>query len=282
MNTLITGASGFLGRHLCRELLAAGHELTLLSRQSSTAAWWPDAPSSVRHLQADIGQVRAEHLAPYAAPHCVVHLAWQGLPHYHSLHHLEENLWNSYFFLKEMLKAGAKQLVVAGTCLEYGMQSGPLSESLPPHPTLAYALAKDTLRRMLYLLHREFDFSLLWLRFFYLYGPGQAPHSLLAQLDAALATGATSFRMSGGEQLRDFVPVQEAAQLAARLIAQSPIDAVVNIGSGKPQSVRRFVEQYLATQGRQLNLELGHYPYPDYEPMAFWADTTHLNALLTP
>ena len=55
---------------------------------------------------------------------------------------------------------------------------------------------------------------------------------------------------------------------------------IVNVCSGAPRSVRSLVEGWLAEAGRPLELELGHYPYPDYEPMAFWGRAERLRSFL--
>ena len=114
---------------------------------------------------------------------------------------------------------------------------------------------------------------------FYLYGPGQQPKSLLAQLDAALARGETTFDMSPGDQQRDYLPVDVMAERIARIFL-APVDGIVNCCSGKPITVRQLVEQHLAARGAQMQLRLGKFPYPKYEPFAFWGDTTRLETIL--
>ena len=79
----------------------------------------------------------------------LIHLAWGGLPNYRSLHHVETELPAQYRFLRGLVEAGLQSLVVAGTCFEYGMQSGPLDEEQPTRPETPYGFAKDTLRREL-------------------------------------------------------------------------------------------------------------------------------------
>lgn len=139
-------------------------------------------------------------------------MAWPGLPNYDSLSHYEETLPADYRFIKKMVLSGVKQVLVTGTCFEYGMQNGCLSVEMPTVPTAPYGLAKDTLRRSLEMLQKAHPFTLQWVRLFYLHGQGQNPKSLFSQLDAAIDRGDPVFRMSGGEQLRDYLPVEEAAR----------------------------------------------------------------------
>ena len=151
-----------------------------------------------------------------------IHLGWGGLPNYKSLHHFEDQLPAQFKFLKRTIAGGLRTLLVAGTCLEYGMRSGRLSEELEPQPTTPYGFAKDSLRRQLRYLQGVEPFQLVWARLFYLYGPGQAPTSLYPQIAAAATRGDEAFNMSGGEQIRDYLPVETAARLPRLPCAARP------------------------------------------------------------
>ncbi len=132
------------------------------------------------------------------------------------------------------------------------------------------------LRRQLEYLQQVQPFNLTWARLFYLYGEGQAENSLLPQLRKAVERGDTVFNMSGGEQLRDYLPVTEVAKYLVALAMTDQDHGIVNICSGKPVSVRKLVEGWIKENSWPVNLNLGYYPYPDYEPMAFWGDQKKL------
>lgn len=210
----------------------------------------------------------------------VVHLAWPGLPNYGDLSHFEDTLPTQYRFLKSLVEGGVRQLLVTGTCFEYGMQNGALREDAPTVPASPYALAKDVLRRFLESLQRTHPFTLQWARLFYIYGEGQNPGSLLAQLDRAVDNGDAVFNMSGGEQLRDYLPVKAVASRLAALLERRQVNGIVNICCGRPVSVRRLVERHLAERNARIRLNLGHYPYPEYEPLAFWGDGERFEAIM--
>ena len=186
-----------------------------------------------------------------------------------------------YQFLKQLVREGLSSLFVAGTCAEYGLQAGALSEDMDPRPGHSYALAKHTLRLQLELLQSHMPFSLTWARLFFLYGDGQYHSALFSQLREAAESGAASFPMSGGEQLRDYLPVESVAELIVSLAVARRDFGCVNLCSGEPISVRRLVEGWIVENGWSITPELGVLAYPDYEPMACWGDRTRLDRCLS-
>ncbi|KPA88663.1 nucleoside-diphosphate-sugar epimerase [Pseudomonas asplenii] len=279
LKVLVTGATGFVGRHLVAALLARGHSVRAVARNGQAAGKLPWI-DDVEFIAAD---VHAEDLDPVsltAGVDALVHLAWPGLPNYQALFHFEHNLFADYRFIKRAVEAGVPQVLVTGTCFEYGMQSGPLSEAAMPQPSNPYGLAKNTLRLFLEALRQQLPFNLQWVRLFYLYGEGQNPNSLLASLDRAIDAGAERFDMSAGEQLRDYLPIEVAAGYLARLLEQRDFSGVVNCASGQPIAVRTLVERRLRERGASIALNLGHYGYPSHEPMAFWGVAQRLQQLL--
>lgn len=279
MNILVTGASGFIGCHVVVCLLALGHRVTAVARDSSRAAaspWYGRAT----FIAADIHDASTVELLQPATFDAVMHLAWPGLPNYAALTHLEQTLPAECAFLKSLVQLGVTQLLVAGTCFEYGLQHGCIDELTIPAPVTPYAVAKNTLRAYLEALKKVHPFRLQWTRLFYMHGPGQNPGSLLAQLDAAIDRGDTVFNMSGGEQLRDYLPVEEIAAHLVALVEHPAFDGIINVCSGTPVSVRRLVEEHVARRCADIRLNLGHHPYNDYEPMAFWGNALKLRGVL--
>ncbi len=279
MKVMVTGATGFIGRHLVNKLVRRGHKVVAVARDLSRARkmdWF----EKVDFIVSDIHFPQSAEKLAVGCPDVLIHLAWPGLPHYKALFHFEVNLPASYRFIKEMVELGCRRVLVTGTCFEYGLKCGRLSEEEPANPVTPYALAKDSLRRFLTELQVDIPFSFQWVRLFYMHGSGQNPHSLLAQLDRAINNGDKVFNMSGGEQLRDYLPVENAADLLAALIESPGIDGVINCCSGKPISIRSLVEQRIKERESSISLNLGFYPYPDYEPMAFWGNITKLTGIL--
>jgi nucleoside-diphosphate-sugar epimerase len=279
MKILVTGSTGFIGSHVVPELISQGHEVTATARNSDHALMLPWF-HKVQFVTCDLHCMEQDPVTLFDVPDIIVHLAWPGLPNYKELFHFEANLSADYNFLKAMIEAGTRHILVTGTCFEYGMQNGCLSEDMKTLPSNPYGIAKDTLRKFLRALQQIHPFVMQWLRLFYVYGPGQNPGSLMAQLDRAIDAADPVFRMSGGEQLRDYLPVHEVARRIGFLVGNPKCHGIINCCSGRPVSVRNLVEQRIRERGAKLQLDLGHYPYPDYEPMAFWGSSHKLNSCM--
>jgi dTDP-6-deoxy-L-talose 4-dehydrogenase (NAD+) len=275
----VTGATGFVGRHLVSALLAKGFKVRAVSRNLEVARALPWF-ENVEFVAADIHarDLDVESLA--SGMDAIAHLAWSGLPNYQALFHFERNLPLDHAFLKLVIAAGIRQVLVTGTCFEYGLQNGPLSETIEAKPCTPYGLAKHTLRLFLEALQREHTFTLQWARLFYLHGEGQNPNSLLASLDRAIDAGDAQFNMSAGDQLRDYLVITQAAFQLASLIEHSNVDGVINCCSGQPVSVRALVEQRVGQRQSSIALNLGHYGYSTHEPMAFWGDARRISQLM--
>jgi nucleoside-diphosphate-sugar epimerase len=248
----VSGATGFLGRHVLRALASCNCiDIVALARTPPATG---TLPSCVKFVVHDIVASPNNLFALLGEPDVLIHLAWGGLPNYRSLHHFEHEMPLSYSFIKSLVQQGLQQVLVSGTCYEYGIRNGIMQEDDVPHPSNAYALAKNMLRQQLECLQAIQHFGLTWARLFYMFGDGQA----------------ASFPMSPGDQIRDYMSVTDVAEKLVTLILHHPGIGIVNVCSGQPVSVKEQVVRFMKALNFDMRLELGVFPYPDYEPMAFW------------
>ncbi|WP_300599535.1 NAD(P)-dependent oxidoreductase [Niabella sp.] len=276
---LVTGATGFIGRYVIQSLLKQEVMIIASSRSISPTGIFNHPRIQVKNF--DLHQQQKSHnlFEYFEQPDALIHLAWEGLPNYKQAFHIEKNLPAHKQFLYNLIENGLTDITVSGTCFEYGMQEGSLNESMPALPGNFYAQAKDALRQALELFRQKQHFSLKWIRLFYMYGEGQHPQSLIPQLDAALEKGALIFNMSGGEQTRDFMPVEKVAAAIVKIALQKKVEGIINVSSNTPITVKQFVLDHLRSKNKDIRLNLGFYPYPDFEPMHFWGDNSKLNSI---
>lgn len=212
-------------------------------------------------------------------PTHVILLSWPGLPNYQERYHLTHNLPASISLIDQLASSGLKRILVAGTCYEYGLQNGCLTEDQITDPINCYAIAKDSFRRALSSSFNEYDFELVWARIFYPYGNNQNPKSFFPSLKHAIETGQSEFLMSSGRQIRDFISVEDVACALLELITNNCALGIYNIGSGTPISLREFAQQYIDKSSSTLKLNCGAYPDRQDEPLCFWADVSKLKSL---
>ncbi len=277
---LVTGATGFIGPYVIQQLLQCNVEVIVSSSNEAKARnfpWFADVKYKPFNLESF--DQATDYYRFFDQPDHMIHLAWEGLPNYKQSFHTEVNLPRHRSFLQNMIEHGLSDLTVTGTCFEYGMQEGLLREDMPVHPDNPYAVAKNELRLFLEEYRQRKPFVLKWVRLFYMYGKGQHPKSLLSQLETALEKNEPVFNMSGGEQVRDFMPVEAVAANIVHIALQQRVTGIINCSSGHPVTVKQFVEEYLRKKNRSISLNLGYFPYPDYEPMRFWGDNTKLKSI---
>lgn len=278
MRVAVTGATGFVGRHVL-SVLRRRNGVEVIAASRSGLATAVSAPQ-VQHVAVDVDEPASAVFDRLGQPEVLVHLAWGGLPNYRSLHHFESQLPMQYRFLQGLLAAGLKKLVCTGTCFEYGMQSGSLHESSPIAPDNPYGYAKAALHRQLEFLQATREFGLTWARLFYMYGADQPANTLYSQVQAALQRSDSSFPMSPGDQLRDYMRIDDVAATLVTLALDAPAAGTVNVCSGIPVSVRSLVEQWIEASGKSMALKLGAFAYPTHEPRAFWGSNEKLASLL--
>ena len=277
MRILLTGSTGFLGKYVMKELADRKLEVVAAVRRIPKKG-----AGNTKYVEFDLARLNENenYFDYFGRPDLCIHLAWEGLPNFKDEFHLKINLPQHFLFLENLLRNGLKDLTVTGTCLEYGLKEGELSEEMNCSPVTAYGEAKLELYKELEVAAAQHDAALKWLRLFYMFGEGQNERSLIPQLEKALLRGDESFPMSGGEQQRDFLPVETIAEYIVQLALRPDWKGISNVCSGRPQRVIDFVIDYLKHKGKTIDLQTGLYPYPDYEPMAFWGSTARLKKLL--
>ncbi len=274
---LVTGATGFLGYHIINSLLNRDIDVIATANDSIETAksyqWYP----LVKYIPFDILSDQNITAEDFDNPDGIIHLAWYGLPNYNETYHITKNEAYSKKFLNQLIESGLRSIAVSGTCFEYGNKEGCLNESMLVEPVNQYAIAKDNIRKC---LENNSIINLTWGRFFYIYGRYQSNKSLTGQLQTAIAKGERVFNMSPGDQLRDFIEVDKAAEIFIDIFLNGKNNGVVNICSGKPVKVLDFVKAYLLKQNYDMELNAGYYPYSQFEPMHFWGSVDKMNQLI--
>lgn len=279
MKVVVTGATGFIGRYVVPCLLKADCEVLALSRSLKNAISYDDEKFSVAKYEIGSNDEIDEKLIKDAD--VLLHLAWSHVSDVNSDVHLNDNLPMQYEFIRQVIELGVKNIFVLGSCYEYGMSEGAVSEQHTTNPVTAYGVAKDRLRLKLEALSLAHPYNLTWGRLFFIYGKGQTSTSIYSQLMSALDKGENEFKMSQGEQRLDYLPVKEAAEIIVKLSMMQKNIGCVNICKGEKVILRSLVARWISERKANITLSLGAYPYREFEPIAFWGDRSYLDEMLT-
>jgi nucleoside-diphosphate-sugar epimerase len=267
--TLLTGATGFIGRPVL-EALTRRDPVDAISTGSP-----PPVPGVTWH-RVDLADAAAvTELLQRLRPEQLVHLAWY-VEHGRFWEAPENIAWveRSLQLLRAFAAAGGGRAVMLGTCAEYDWTaaSEPLREDTSPiAPASLYGMAKDSLRRLGEGFAGPAGLQLAWGRLFFLYGPREAPGRLVASIARALLAGEQA-QTGSGHQVRDFMHVEDVAAAIVALL-RSTVTGPVNIASGEPIEL---VTSVAAATGRPELLRRGALPDRPGDPLRLVADVTRL------
>ncbi|MCE9650278.1 MAG: NAD(P)-dependent oxidoreductase [Parvibaculum sp.] len=272
MRILLTGASGFIGRHALAALLAAGHEVHAVSRAHPSVegdyAW---------HGVDLLAPGQAAAIAGSVKPECVLHLAW-CVEHGRFWTDPANAAWReaTLALAGSAADAGARRFVGTGTCYEYDWPANANCDerATPVAAHTPYDTSKDECRRALDALARESGLSFAWARLFFLYGADEAPGRLVASVARAIARGEPA-ACSSGLVVRDFMDVRDAGAALAAL-ALSDVEGPVNVASGEALSIAELVTRLVALAGRPDLIRLGALPDRAGEPPRIVAEVARL------
>jgi UDP-glucuronate decarboxylase len=269
MKILVTGATGFIGSHVARQLAQEGHDVHAIVRPQTDLWRIADIEPSLHVIHGDL--VNPSFTVHSPSFDLCIHLAWYVEPGKY-LHSPLNKDWveASLRLARRLHDAGCGRFIAAGTCFEYATSDPPQRESTPTAPTTLYAQSK------LELLHAlpSIGFDFAWVRFFYQYGPQEDPRRLMPIVINSLRRGQQA-KLVPGDRIRDYLHVEDVAS-AVCAVARSKLLGAVNVGSGAPVTVRDIALKIGQLLDRADLIKVGALPYGPTEPMHLLADNTKL------
>lgn len=269
---LVTGARGFIGRHMLPILHDKGFEVHALDLEGGESI----NSNTIWHNANLLRENEIENVMQIIKPTHLLHLAWYTASGFY-WKSLENITWvqNSLSLLKSFAGCGGLRCVIAGSCAEYDWTYELLSESHTPiKPGTIYGICKDSLHRLVNGFAKETGLSYAWGRIFFLYGPYEKEDRLVPYVIKSLLKNKVA-QCSSGTQIRDYLFVHDVANAFVELI-DSPVQGAFNIGSGQGVSVKEIILKI----GEKLNksdlIEIGALQNSPDEPHVVLADTSKI------
>jgi UDP-glucose 4-epimerase len=287
LRVLVTGATGFIGSHLCLRLLDLGmevHGLDDLSRGSLKRAKILENSGMSLH-KADVRDWATVHEVLHEVkPDAVIHLAALisveesiRMPELY----MEVNAEGTRNIVRAASNVGSGRLIYASSAAVYGNPIRlPITEDHPTSPLSPYGLSKLMGERYVTseFIGRE---KPVILRIFNVYGPGQNPEyaGVITKFMERLSQGDPPIIFGDGEQTRDFIHVDDVVEAFIRSL-DTPLNetAVLNVGSGRPFKIIELARMMIRLYG--LNVEPIHVPPRPGDVRGSYADISLAKRLL--
>ena len=270
---LVTGAGGYIGRHVVLALLERGVHVKALDLRLD------GVDPRAERVAADLFSADPEIYDRLGRPDVVLHMAWRDGFKHNSPAHLDD-LPAHFHLIENLLAGGLKHLAVMGTMHEVGYWEGPIDETSPCRPASLYGISKNALRETAALLAGQHDALLQWIRAYYIVGDDKFGNSIFSKLLAAAEEGRRTFPFTSGKNKYDFISVSDLARQIAAIVCQDEVAGIVNACSGKPLSLADRVEAYIREHGLDLELEYGAFPDRPYDSPGVWGDATKIRAIM--
>ena len=271
---LVTGAGGYIGRHVVKALLDAGQEVIASDLRLD------DVDDRAQKIVTNIFEPDDGLFTKLGSPDVCLHMAWRDGFKHNSDNHMGD-LSNHYRFIKTMLEGGLKQVAVMGTMHEVGYWEGAIDENTPCHPASMYGIAKNALREATLMLAKEHNAVAQWIRAYYIVGDDARGNFIFSKLLQAAQEGKTTFPFTTGKNKYDFINVDELARQIAAVVSQSEVDGIINCCTGQPITLAERVERYIKDNNLNITLDFGAFPDRPYDSPGVWGDATKIKQIMS-
>lgn len=274
MKVAVTGANGYIGRHVVSSLLELGHQVVAVD--ISIGDFIDDRAEK---KEIDIFNNKINIYEELGQPDICIHLAWKdGFAHNSNAH--MEMLSDHYKFLKQLVDKEIKHISVMGSMHEIGYYEGAIDESTATNPLSMYGIAKNSLRQSLELLVKDSSTILTWLRAFYILGDDINNNSIFSKIVKMEQEQQETFPFVSGKNKYDFIDVYELSMQISLASIQSEITGIINCCSGKPISLADKVDEFIRNNNFSIRPDYGKFPERPYDSPAIWGDVTKINKII--
>lgn len=283
-NVLVTGATGFIGSHLVKRLVTEGAQVSALIMPECSLGPIAAFSDHINIIQADIANLDSLQAAlVLEKPDIVFHLAacvdvrrdWDCVPLM-----INNNLVGTVNLLHVLKDRQIDLMINIGSSEEYGDASTPQSETNRELPVSPYSFSKVAAVYLCQMAARAFSFPVVTARLFPVYGPGQNTGMFIPSAIMKLLSH-EEFRMSQGEQIREFNYVDDVVEALIQLsfCDDDIVGSVINVGNGIPYKIIEVIDTIKSLIDDNACIQVGALPYRVGEVMESYCDNSLLKCL---
>lgn len=272
---IVTGASGFIGKHALSFLINKGYEVHGIYYSKII----DNIPNIIWHKANLLDPSETQALFDEIKPSHLLHLAWDVSQGFRDSSSNFDWLDASIHILKVFEQNNGKRVVVAGTCFQYEFVDGVYSESkTPKNPFYTYGICKQKLNEFFNEYLKNTNLCGAWGYVFYPYGIGDSPNKLIPQAVQTLLNGA-EFKLSSGDQIKDYIYIKDVAEAFVEIL-DSEIEGGINIGSGEGITVKDITLKLAKLLGKENLVKIGAVLSYSNEPKEIIADISKMKDIL--
>ena len=272
----IIGGSSFIGQNLIQYLLKKKYIKVVATYTNSLQV--TKKFNTVVWKKLDINKDKKNYIKFLKSPDILINCAWPDIPnynsknHYKTFHHQKKLNYN-------LIENGLKNLIIFGTCYEYGEKDGCLKETDQTHPSVPYAISKKKLLNSMLLLKKKNKFKFTWLRPFFIYGNNKKRKTLFSIIKNNRPEELSKLSLNGNLK-RDFVSINFLNQVILKILRLDKDIGILNICTGQSITIKSFILKNLKNKKniQLINLKGKNPNY--FEPKSFWGDNTKLKKII--
>ena len=262
---LVTGAGGYIGRHVVKWLLDSNYNVLAVDFNID------GIDNRAERMKINIFDEKDDLYESLGKPDICLHMAWKDGFVHNSPEHMN-NLSSHYKFIMNLINNGLKHISILGTMHEIGYWEGEVDSETPTVPYSLYGIAKNSLRQSLEVSLKEKDVVFQWLRVFYILGDDTKNNSIFSKIIEFEADGKEKFPFTTGKNKYDFIEISQLAEYISKVILQDKINGIINCSSGIPVSLKDKVEEFIERNEFKIKPEYGVFPERKYDSPAMWGN----------
>lgn len=272
MKIVVTGADGYLGQGVVKQLLDDGVNVIATDFTAENI----DSRADIR--QCNLFEIE-NPFEYFGKPDVVLHMAWRNGFVHNDKSHIED-LPKHFEFIDKLIAGGCKHIAAMGSMHEIGFFEGSIKADTPANPQSLYGIAKNALRQFIALSCDKAGVTWQWLRGYYIVGNSEFGCSIFSKITVAEKAGQETFPFTMGQNQWDFIDYADFCKQTAAVVEQKKVNRIINICSGRPEKLADRVERFIKENGYKIKLDYGKFPDRPYDSKAVWGDDSEMQEIL--